>query len=176
LTAAAIAREVHIFEDGQYTRAELARMRQCDPDSVPEEDVQAVVVSGGELDSFSDEDWTRTLNKPAIVFARTTPQQKLQIVEHLQAMGHIVAATGDGVNDSPALKKSDIGVAMGINGSDVARDAAAVILMDDNFASIVVGVREGSHTHTHTPRCRAADRAQRRARPFADTALFLAAF
>jgi sodium/potassium-transporting ATPase subunit alpha len=176
LTAGAIARQVNIFEAGNFTRQELAVLNNVPPEQVPEEDVDCIVVNGPDIDKFTEDDWTRTLNKKNVVFARTTPQQKLEIVSHLQARGDVVAATGDGVNDSPALKKADIGVAMGImsvqlvcavserscythvhrcvanvrvlvmcgiRGSDVARDAAAVILMDDNFASIVVGVREG---------------------------------
>jgi len=84
-------------------------------------------------------EWIR---KPEVVFARTTPSQKLLIVDACQRLGHIVAVTGDGVNDSPAIKKANIGVAMG-SGSDVAQNAADMILLNDDFTSIVNGVIEG---------------------------------
>lgn len=107
-------------------------------------DAKAAVVHGGELRDMSEEDLDDIiLNHTEIVFARTSPQQKLMIVEGFQRNGQIVAVTGDGVNDSPALKRADIGVAMGISGSDVSKQAADMILLDDNFATIVIGVEEG---------------------------------
>merc|ERR1712136_149862 len=111
---------------------------------VNKRDAKAAVVHGGELRDLSEADLDEILrNHSEIVFARTSPQQKLIIVEGCQRAGAIVAVTGDGVNDSPALKKADIGVAMGIAGSDVSKQAADMILLDDNFASIVTGVEEG---------------------------------
>jgi sodium/potassium-transporting ATPase subunit alpha len=141
LTAVAIANQVGIVK--HPLRSVMAAEMGCKEEEVEEKFVLAIVVTGRELISFDDDDWKRVLSKEEIVFARTTPEQKLAIVEHLQAMGHIVAVTGDGVNDAPALKKADIGVAMGINGSDVARGAGTIVLMDDDFSSIVVGIREG---------------------------------
>jgi len=142
LTAKAIATEVGIIT--QPTKEDLATEDELeDVDATNDDRINAIVVQGKELDTFKEEDWQRVLNKKEIVFARTTPEHKLKIVEHLQSMKHIVAVTGDGVNDAPALKKADIGVAMGISGSDVARAAGDIVIMDDDFSSIVVGVKEG---------------------------------
>jgi magnesium-transporting ATPase (P-type) len=118
ITAAAIARQVNILEEGD------------------------MVVTGPELDT-SDESFLRDNVERIAVYARVSPAHKIRIVEALQARGHITAMTGDGVNDAPALKKSNIGVAMGKAGTDVAREAADMVLKDDNFASIFEAVKVG---------------------------------
>ncbi|MCY1713804.1 cation-translocating P-type ATPase [Caproiciproducens galactitolivorans] len=106
------------------------------------------IVAGVELEKMSDEE-LKTVLKEEVIFARVAPEQKYQVVVALQELGHIVAVTGDGVNDSPALKKADIGVAMGISGTDVAKEAAEMILTDDNFASIVKAIQEGRAVYSN---------------------------
>ncbi|OTF79696.1 hypothetical protein BLA29_002277, partial [Euroglyphus maynei] len=109
-----------------------------------ENEEKSIVIPGGILNQFTNDQLDHLIEHyREIVFARTSPQQKLSIVDSCQRLGHIVAMTGDGVNDSPALKKANIGISMGINGSDVSKEAADMVLMDDNFATIVVGIEEG---------------------------------
>jgi Ca2+-transporting ATPase len=100
------------------------------------------VLTGTELDAIDDESFAREVQH-VDVYARVSPAHKLRVVGALQKLGHVVAMTGDGVNDAPALKKADIGVAMGITGTDVTKEAGAMTLMDDNFSSIVASVEEG---------------------------------
>jgi Ca2+-transporting ATPase len=118
-TAAAVARELGLLAEGGGR-----------------------VVTGADLDAMDDATFAREIERIAVL-ARVSPAHKLRAVRALQARGHVVAMTGDGVNDAPALKRADIGVAMGITGTDVAKEAAAMTLTDDNFASIVAAVEEG---------------------------------
>lgn len=144
ITAKAIAKSVGIISDGSETIEDIAQRLNKSVEDVDSSLAKAAVIHGQELRDMTDEQLDRILmHHPEIVFARTSPQQKLIIVEGCQRAGAVVAVTGDGVNDSPALKKADIGIAMGIAGSDVSKQAADLILLDDNFASIVIGVEEG---------------------------------
>merc|ERR1712073_201118 len=132
ITAKAIARNVGIITEGTETIEELAEERGVDKKELDPREAKACVVHGGELIDITNDQLDEILMYHSeIVFARTSPQQKLIIVEGCQRMGAIVAVTGDGVNDSPALKKADIGVAMGIAGSDVSKQAADMIILAD---------------------------------------------
>ena len=102
-----------------------------------------VAVTGDKLRHMSDTDLQLLLDEPGLLFARTSAEQKMRIVQALQRKGEIVAVTGDGVNDAPALKCADVGIAMGISGTDVAKESADIILLDDNFATIVAAIEEG---------------------------------
>ncbi len=109
-------------------------------------DTRGGALTGREIEAAKDAD-LRRMAREANVFARAAPEHKLRLVEALQAEGHVVAMTGDGVNDAPALKRADAGIAMGIKGTEAAKEAARVVLTDDNFASIVAAVREGRTIH-----------------------------
>ena len=136
LTAAAIGRATGILTDLRPTEELL--------DNIYDFDSKSCVIHGNTVKNLSRQQLDRIIrNHSEIIFARTSPQQKLIIVESCQRLGEIVAVTGDGVNDAPALKKADIGVAMGITGSDVSKQASDMILLDDNFSSIISGIEEG---------------------------------
>jgi magnesium-transporting ATPase (P-type) len=106
--------------------------------------VDGPVIVGDELDRMSEPDLDKLLRTgKELIFARTSPEAKLRIADALRAEGHIVAMTGDGVNDAPALRRADIGVAMGRSGTGVPREAATMVLTDDNFATIVAAIQAG---------------------------------
>ena len=130
---------VMITGDQQKTAAEIARQLGLDRNL---EGSPLATVHGHELTDLDAEGWKRIV-ADAAVFARVSPEHKLRIVEALQQQGHIVAMTGDGVNDAPAMKQADIGIAMGIKGTEVAKENADMVITDDNFASIVGAVEQG---------------------------------
>ena len=121
-TALAIAKELEIYQKGD------------------------MVISGEELDRMTDEELDEAVQGTS-VFARVSPADKLRIIQSLKRAGEVAAMTGDGVNDSPALKAADIGVAMGVTGTDVAKDAADMILLDDSFTTIADAIKEGRRVY-----------------------------
>jgi len=142
LTARSIASQIGILTEADGGKNAAIWDSTAPPESRRDPNSSGIVVTGSDLAGLDDDDWEYILTRNGIVFSRTLPAQKQDIVAKLQTRDEVVAVTGDGVNDSPALKKADVGIAMG-TGSEIAKEASDLILMDDNFASIVKGVEEG---------------------------------
>ncbi|KAJ3019530.1 hypothetical protein HKX48_002007 [Thoreauomyces humboldtii] len=151
LTAEAIGRKINLML--LPTKELYAKQNKRPIESVQESEIHAIVIHGERIATLTDAEWDNIFSKEEIIFARTSPKNKLEIVRRAQGLGHIVGVTGDGVNDSPALKKADLGISMNISGSDVSKEAAAMILLDDNFASIVNGIVEGRLIFANLKKC-----------------------
>ncbi|KAJ3312728.1 hypothetical protein HDV04_002692 [Boothiomyces sp. JEL0838] len=139
VTAETISRQVNLVKESHVVKV-------YEPVNLPipyPESASAIVISGAVVEEMTDKDWAHTFCYDEIIFARTLPSHKLDIVRYAQALGHIVAVTGDGVNDSAALKQADLGISMNKTGSDISKESARMILLDDNFTSTVKGIQEG---------------------------------
>ena len=137
--AQSISRQVNLLSEpnvktySTYSQLPIAEYKQD----------HAIVIHGAVVDHLTSDDWFNIFNYKEIVFARVLPTHKLDIVVRAQSLGHIVGVTGDGVNDSAALKQADLGIAMN-SGSDISKESARMILLDDNFNSALKGIREGT--------------------------------
>lgn len=140
-TAEAIARRVNISTyHSSIVVNDMEGMKDLMDTDGPK---HSVTIAGSVLPSLTDDEWIKILSMDEIIFARTSPGHKLEIIKWAQKCGHVVGVTGDGVNDAPALKRADVGISMNFSASEVPREAAKIILLDDNFATLVTGIVEG---------------------------------
>ena len=147
-TAEAIARQVHIIE------MPLGTLNTSDDAGTGTSGTRSsLVISGDDIDALTAPQWNQILGAREVVFARTLPRHKLEIVQRFRRLGHIVGVTGDGVNDAPALKIADLGISMNHSASDLTKDVASLIILDDRFATIVDGIQEGRVIYENLRKC-----------------------
>ncbi|GMT28804.1 hypothetical protein PFISCL1PPCAC_20101, partial [Pristionchus fissidentatus] len=142
-TAKALAQQIGLINDHQHSPQHSTASFDKSHKIYEKKKRDWTIVTGSELTNYRESDWDSLLKYPYIVFARTNPEQKLSIVRECQKRDETVAVTGGGVNDAPALAHANIGIAMGVSGSDIAKQTADVVLLDDNFHSLVLGIEEG---------------------------------
>ncbi len=144
MTAAAIATDIGIFTNKEVDTLEKVHIRiklEDSPNTVDKK-TSSLLLNGSDLNKITFEEWRFITKYDEVVFARISPEQKLLIVNEFQHDGHVVGVTGDGVNDAPALKTADIGIAMG-SGSEVAMEASQLVLLDNNFSSMLIAIENG---------------------------------
>jgi sodium/potassium-transporting ATPase subunit alpha len=148
LTAAAIATDIGIFTNKEVDTLEKVQIKvkleeaPTNTTTPGEKKCSSLLLNGSDLNKITFEEWRLITKYDEVVFARISPEQKLLIVNEFQHDGHVVGVTGDGVNDAPALKTADIGIAMG-SGSEVAMEASQLVLLDNNFSSMLIAIENG---------------------------------
>ncbi|KAI9290866.1 aminophospholipid-transporting P-type ATPase [Neoconidiobolus thromboides FSU 785] len=151
LCAEAIARKTNMMV--METKEKIAKRTGRNIELIESHEYTSVVINGNQISNLTDDEWDDIFDNEEIIFASTLPTHKLEIIKRAQSIGHIVGMVGDGVNDAPALKKADLSIAMAYSGSEVVGEIASIILLSNNFSTIVKGIEEGRRTFINIKKC-----------------------